>query len=203
MEKIQSNIQEDVMRAIFLILAGVFSAQTVCWAEIIHLKDGRIIQEKIIERGRYYIVTTDGKIPKKYYDGDIDFIEDDESQPTSDSSAIDMSKFEGLEQDKVKLIMVMIDVSGVRQNMEKNIEQILVKVDEDKREKFRELFNINDIIDRIVPIYSHYYTTEELIEIIEFYEGTTGQKVVESTPKIMLETVQAAAQYFQEKMSPP
>ena len=114
-----------------------------------------------------------------------------------------MSKFEGLPEDKVQLIMILIDVSGVRKNMELNIEQVLKGVEEEKKEKFKELFKVSDIIDRIVPIYSNHYTNEELIKIIEFYESAAGQKVVESTPKIMQETVQEAARYFQEKLSLP
>ena len=191
------------MRKISLILMGALLAPTACFAEIIHLKDGRIVSEKIVERGRYYIVTMDGVMPKKYYDGEIDFIEEDGQRQPKVQSDIDMSKFEGLPEDKVQLIMILIDVSGVRKNMELNIEQVLKGVEEEKKEKFKELFKVSDIIDRIVPIYSNHYTNEELIKIIEFYESAAGQKVVESTPKIMQETVREAARYFQEKLSLP
>src|SRR3989338_7255013 len=184
-----------MLRTLLLILISVFAAQAVCFAEIIHLKDGRIVDEKVIERGRDYIVTTDGKMPRKYFDGEIDFIEGEGLRETRDFADIDMTKFEGIAEDKVKLIMIMVDVSGVRQNMEKNIAQVLEKVDENQREKFRELFNVSDIIDRIVPIYSNYYSNEDLIKIIEFYESVPGQKVIESTPKIMEETVQETMTY--------
>ena len=191
------------MKKIIFVFMGVFLVQTACFAEIIHLKDGRIVNEKIVEHGRYYIVTMDGMMPKKYFDGEIDFIEKDGQRQAEEQSDIDMSKFEGLPEDKVKLIMVLIDVSGVRKNMELNIEQVLKGVEDEKKEKFKTLFNINDIIDRIVPIYSEYYTNEELIKIIEFYESAAGQKMVETTPKIMQATVQEAAKYFQEKISLP
>lgn len=191
------------MGRISLIWMGVFLAHTVCFAEIIHLKDGRIVREKIVERGKYYIITMDGVMPRKYYDGQIDFIEEDGPRQSQEQSDIDMSKFEGLPEDKVKLVMILIDVSGVRRNMELNIEQVLKGVAQEKQAKFKELFKVSDIIDRIVPIYSDFYTNEELIQIIEFYESAAGQKVVESTPKIMQAVVQAAAQYFQEKLSLP
>ena len=202
-EKSRAVFKSEAMRKITLILLGVFWAQAVCFAEIIHLKDGRIINEKIVERGRYYIVTMDGVMPKKYYDGEIDFIEEEGQRSSQEPGAIDMSKFAGLPEDKVRLIMVLIDVSGVRKNMELNIEQVLKGVEEAKKEKFKELFKVSDIIDRIVPIYNNFYTHEELVKIIEFYESPAGQKVVESTPKIMQAVVQEAAKYFQEKLSLP
>jgi hypothetical protein len=114
-----------------------------------------------------------------------------------------MSQYKGIPEEKVKLVLIMIDASGVRRNMEQNIEQVLSQVAENKREKFTEHLKVSEIIERLVPVYSKYYSDEELIDIIQFYETPTGKKFMETIPEIMKDAVQVAAQYLQEKMSAP
>ena len=202
MKLIQAPIKEKKMRIILMIVFAALNLPTVSFAEIIHLRDGRTVNEKIIERGGYYIVTTDGTMPKKYFEGEYTLIEEDPIQDTSVQADVDMLKFPGMDESKVKLVLAMVEASGVRQNMETNIDQILSRVDADKVEKFKELFSVKDIIDRLVPVYGRYYTEEELVDIIKFYESSPGRKVVASTPRIMEETVQKTMEYVQEKMSP-
>ena len=45
-----------------------------------------------------------GIIVSQYFDGEIDFIEEDEPQPIGDVMEIDMAKYEGMSVEKVKLI---------------------------------------------------------------------------------------------------
>jgi hypothetical protein len=41
-----------------------------------------------------------------------------------------------------------------------------------------------ELIELVIPIYSKYYTDEELIKLIEFYRSPLGQKVVQKLPLI-------------------
>ena len=192
------------MEKILVVLMSLTALATTGFAEIIHLKDGRIVDEEIVERGRYYITTRDKrKILNKYFDGQVDFIEGEGQPVRSDFSDVDMSQYGGISEDKVKLILIMIDASGVRHNMERNIEQVLSQTTEDKKKIFMELFKVGEIIERLVPIYDKYFSEQELIEIIQFYESPTGQKFMQKVPDIMKDAVQVAAQYLQEKMSAP
>ena len=41
-----------------------------------------------------------------------------------------------------------------------------------------------ELIEQVIPIYSKYYTDEELVKLIEFYKSPLGQKVVQKLPLI-------------------
>jgi len=171
-------------------------------AETIHLKDGRVIDEKIVERGSYYVTTKTGKKLSKYFLSEIEYIEEDEAEDANDYASVDLSQYEDIVEDKVRLIFNYIDVSGVRTTMKKNIKQAIDQAPEEQREKYEELFNVSEIIERLIPIYSKYYSKVDLINMIQFYESPTGVKVLESTPEIMKETVGVSIKYIKENMAP-
>ena len=66
----------------------------------------------------------------------------------------------------------------------------------------RTIFDINGIIRQIVPIYDKYYSPEELREIIAFYKTPAGQKMIEVTPKIMSEFLQASVDAIKQRSQP-
>ena len=188
----------------FAVFMLVLSFCPMSLAETIYLRDGRILKEKIIERGSYYIITREGNVSRKYYMGQIDRIEDDTLEDTVDMENIDIDQFEeiGMPIGKAKLIVVLIDVSGVRRNMEKNLEQVMEGVPEEQKDFYKELFNVDEIVERLVPLYDKYYTEKELWDIVQFYESPAGQKALEVTPKIMKETIGVSLEYFKEKATP-
>jgi hypothetical protein len=170
---------------------------SVCSAEIIYLKDGKVIKAKIIEKGPYYIVIEENKIPRKYFDGQIDRIEED----VMDTSGIDFEKFQrvGMPIEKTKLIVQMINVSGVRGNMQKSITDVLGQVPEKERAAYEKIFDMDEIIERLIPLYDKYYSQTELQGIIAFYESPAGKKTLEVTPEIVKESVSVLLGYVQEK----
>lgn len=180
-------------------MGALFSA--TCFAETIYLRDGRILKEKIIQKGSYYIVTEVNGFPRKYYMGQIDRIEEDTIIDTADVENIDIDQYEaiGMPADKAKLIVVLMDVSGVRQNMEQNIKKVIEGVPDDQKDYYEKLFDVDEIIEQLIPLYDKHYTEKELYEIIEFYEGPVGQKLLEVTPKIMKESIGVSVEYFKEK----
>ena len=179
-----------------------FSFRSTGFAETIYLRDGRVLKEKIVERGSYYIITMTGNMPHKYFSGQIDHIEEDGPRDAVNMTDIDAAPFEGISEEKAGLIMDLIEVSGVRRNMGQNIEQVIARAPEEDREKFEELFNIDEIIERLVPVYDKYYAEDDLREIIQFYESPAGQKVMEATPQIMRESMEVSVKYLQKKASP-
>ena len=195
------KLKEIILLVVFMLAVSFCSTSL---AETIYLKDGRVLKEKIVERGSYYIVTKEGKIPRKYYIGQIDRIEEDTLIDTVDMENIDVDQFEeiGMPIEKAKLIVVLIDVSGVRRNMEKNLEQVMEGVPEEQKDFYKELFNVDEIVERLVPLYDKYYTEKELWDIVQFYESPAGQKALEVTPKIMKETIGVSLEYFKEKATP-
>ena len=75
-------------------------------------------------------------------------------------------------------------------------------VPEERRGLYEELFNVEEIIERLVPLYDKYYTEKELWSIVEFYESPAGKKALEVTPEIMKESIGVSLEYFKEKAAP-
>ena len=190
------------MKIQLIIIVIIFGAVALFtsdgFTETVHLKDGRVFDGKIINRGEHYVIITTGNKQKKFYTTEIDFIEEDEKG----DAPMDLTKYEGIEEDKVRLIFNFIDVSGVRKSMKENIKQATDQAPEDQREKYEKLFNVSEIIELLVPIYSKYYSKVDLINMIQFYQSPTGVKVLESTPEIIKETVIVSVQYIKENMVP-
>ena len=169
-------------------------------AETIYLKDGRVIKEKIVKKGPYYIITEANNIPHKYFDGQIDRIEED----GMDTSGIEFEQFEelGMPIAKAKLIVSLVNVSGVRRNMEQSVQQVIARVPEENKAQYEQLFNIDEIIERLIPLYDKYYSEADLQGVIAFYESPSGKKTLEVTPEIMKESVGVLVDYVKEKSAP-
>lgn len=56
------------------------------------------------------------------------------------------------------------------------------------------------MIDAIAAIYAQHFTTEELTQLVAFYESPVGRKMVKEMPQIMSETM-TMAQTFAQKMA--
>ncbi|MCK5082201.1 MAG: DUF2059 domain-containing protein, partial [Candidatus Omnitrophica bacterium] len=179
-----------IFLAAFMLVASFCSMSS---AETIYLKDGRVLREKIVERKSYYIITKVGRVFNKYYLGQIDRIEE---ETLVDDMDVDRLEAEGVSIDKAKLIVVFINVSGVRRVMEENLKQVLNGVPEEQRGLYAKLFNVDEIIERLVPLYDKYYTEKELWDIVEFYESPAGKKILEVTPEIMKESIGLSLKYF-------
>jgi hypothetical protein len=56
--------------------------------------------------------------------------------------------------------------------------------------RFNEKLNADDLLYACVPIYSKYYTHDEIKRLIAFYETPLGKKAVEVTPLLTRETME-------------
>jgi len=184
------------------VLLAVMWLTSYGFAETIYFKDGRVINEKIVEKDSYYVKTMVGKKVSQYLLSQIDYIEKDEAETINDYAPVDASQFEDIAEDKVRLILSYIDVSGVRATMKKNVRVAIDQAPEDLKKKYERLFNINEIIERLIPVYSKYYSKVDLINMIQFYESPTGKNVLKSTPEIMKEAVGVSIQYIKENLVP-
>jgi uncharacterized protein len=55
--------------------------------------------------------------------------------------------------------------------------------------------SINDLTDMILPIYKKYYSKDDLIKLIEFYQTPVGKKLIETQPSIAKELLQVGADW--------
>jgi uncharacterized protein len=53
--------------------------------------------------------------------------------------------------------------------------------------RVEEKMDMHQLIEKMVPVYDGYYSTEELKAVNAFYESPVGQKVLSTTPKIIQE----------------
>jgi hypothetical protein len=61
--------------------------------------------------------------------------------------------------------------------------------------KFQQKIDTHELMDKIIPLYDKYYTTEDLKAINAFYESPAGQKVLRTLPQIMQESVKVGQEW--------
>lgn len=101
---------------------------------------------------------------------------------------------------KKELILKFIDVFGTRKSMQLNFEEIQKTLPPAQANDFKRAFQIDDIIEQLVPLYDKRFTEADLKVYIEFYSTPQGQKLVNAIPEIMNESIEVSAKYFDERM---
>lgn len=120
------------------------------------------------------------------------------TEPTpSSSGAVNISDA------KKSLILELIDVSGTQETMSQMFSQIISQAPVEQAASLKSVLNISEIISRLVPIYDKYFNEGELKELIAFYKGETGRKLIKVMPLLMEDSMNASMSYFQEKMPAP
>lgn len=199
------------MRIITLVLFLTLLIQTPASAETIYLKDGTSQQGQIVgENVDSYTLRVGGK-NTRIFKNQIDRIEkDDVKQAPSPLtqqlqqegyiSEEEMKHMEILTDEKKALILKLLEINGTVDLLEKNKNEVLTKTPIEQYDAINELIDIDQLLGDIVPIYAKYYSSDELKQIISFYESPAGQKIIHSTPQVMQEVVQASVQYFQKRL---
>ena len=55
--------------------------------------------------------------------------------------------------------------------------------------------SVDEMLNRLVPIYNKYLSAEDIKEIIKFYESPLGKKTVNVLPQITRESIEVGQQY--------
>lgn len=99
------------------------------------------------------------------------------------------------------------EVSGQKKNYETMINQMFEifkkNIPESKKEMFlrmeKELMKgIDEINEKLLPIYKKYLTYEDLLGLIKFYKTPLGKKFVRVTPPIQKESMKIGAEWGEE-----
>lgn len=101
---------------------------------------------------------------------------------------------------KKDLVLGLIEASGTKESMVQMFDQLVQQAPADQQAKVREILNINEIINILIPVYEKYFTEGELRELIVFYTGLTGRKLIKVMPKLMEDSMTASMTYLQEKL---
>lgn len=172
-------------------------------AELIYLKDGRVIKGKVVEKGNYYIKVLEGRLPKLYYNEQIEKIMDEEEPYKWDPSQIDANGFPGIPPTKVLLILEHLELNGARVNIQRNIEILRANAPKSKLGKVEEVMRINDLIKVIIPVYAATFTEEEFKEMNTFLKTPTGSKMILVADDMIRDTAEVMVDYFKERLKTP
>ncbi len=200
----------DMNLRILIAIIIMATVSVTAHAEIIILKDGKMMNAKIIEQDEEKLkIEEDGEVVT-YYKDQIQSVNgkpltppagDDKAKGNSqDTSVAPMKgpKPSGLS--KRALIRKFIDVFGTRESMTQNFDRMVASLPPDKAQEVRKILNVDEVIDNIMPLYDKYYTQEDLEYYIAFFGSERGQKFLKSLPLIMQESVDVNIEYFKTKM---
>ena len=204
----------------FLFL-GLASAATV------NLINGSVVQGDIVKQNSKSLqISVDG-VPMTYYSDEIKDIDgkpfaagqkepalqpetvaqpettaQHEIGPLPVSAPAPVPEAGTTDQDKKALILKFIDVFGTRQSLTNNFELMLKQIEKakpDEAQKIRQRVKVDEIIERLLPIYDRHFTSEDLKVFIAFYGSAEGQKLIGTIPDLMKESVQESVKYMEER----
>jgi len=213
------------MRISAMLAMMFFLAAGLACAATINLTDGRVVQGDIIKQDNKSVqVSVDG-VNMTYY---ADEIKDIDGKPlaaaqtrpvavapagadqpvvqpeglTPPVAAVPISEGQTIDPQKKALILKFMDVFGTRQALINNFNTMLVQIAKDKPDEaktIRQRVKIDEIIDRLLPIYDRNFSSDDLKAFISFYGSADGQKLIKTIPELMKESVGESIKYMQEK----
>ena len=199
------------MRMIAMLVLGLGLSVGSAFAVTVTLSDGRTVQGDVVNADSKSVQLNVSGTNMTYYSDEIKDVDGksltdyvaastipaadlNTSAPQEPAAPIDPAKKE--------LILKFIDVFGTRQALENNFNLMLKQIDKAKPEeakKIRERVKVDEIIDRLLPIYDRNFTADDLNAFITFYGSPEGQKLISTIPVLMKESVRESIKYMQEK----
>lgn len=71
----------------------------------------------------------------------------------------------------------------------------LTRVPDEFWTKFQEKMDTKELLEKIIPLYDKYYTTEDLKAVNAFYQSPAGQKILSTLPQIMQESMKIGQEW--------
>jgi hypothetical protein len=104
--------------------------------------------------------------------------------------------------EKKQEINHLIKLTGMEKLMNQVVGQMLdslktahPEVPADFWETFRKHADVHEFLDQVIPLYDKYYTLEDLKGINAFYESPAGQKILNTMPQIMQESMKLGQEW--------
>lgn len=200
------------MKKLTLVLSAVILAATVANADTILMRNGVIKKGQIISENTFsYMFKPENGTEERIFKDQVSTVERTdvvvEPSPLLKQleqegyvSSEEMKNIESLTDEKKELILKLLEINGTLALLEKNKADVLSKAPIEEYSKVDQLLNIDEMVKVIIPIYAKHFKTQELKQITDFYESEAGRKVIDKTPQIMQEVVQATIQYFQKHL---
>ena len=186
------------MRKIIFITLISLSAALTANAEKIFLKDGGVVQGPIVERGSYFIQVKENGIIRRIINNDIDRIAADDI--VSEKYDLQEYTFDNIPAQKVDLLLKFLEINGTRKGLEMDKERILKQTAQSQQVNLSQVYNVDEIIKQLIPVYDKYYSEAEINKLIEFYQSPLGQKMIETSPLVAQEVFKVSKDYFMQKI---
>lgn len=110
--------------------------------------------------------------------------------------------------EKVNNIKQLLAITGAANLSQQIITQLLAglkaqypQVPQKAWDTFQEEFKADNLLNQLIPIYSKYYSNEEIKQIIAFYQTPIGQKTIAVLPQITQESIIIGQRYGMEVAS--
>jgi len=168
---------------------------TLSYGETIYFKDGTKIKGKIVEDGGYYMVIEQNNRPRRYFSDLIERVEED-IVDASISENIQTDNFLFTQETKIEWILRLLQINGTRDTIKDNIAQIIESAPLGREEEIRDIFDLDGLMEEIIPIYDEHFTETEIQEIVAFYETPIGQKLLEESPDVNKKVLETTIKYF-------
>jgi hypothetical protein len=104
--------------------------------------------------------------------------------------------------EKKALILKFIDVFGTRKAMIANFDAMMEETARQRPQEaqnIRNKFKIEEVIDRLIPLYDKEFTSTDLKSYIDFYSSAKGQKLISSIGAVTKGSVDIVSDYVKEK----
>ncbi len=118
---------------------------------------------------------------------------------TTDSSNVPVT---AQETEKIKNIKQLLNVTGASSLSQQIVMQMLIsmksqypQVPQKFWDAFSSEFNADDLIKELIPIYSKYYSDEDIKGLIAFYQTPLGKKTIALLPQISQESIAIGQRY--------
>lgn len=105
-------------------------------------------------------------------------------------------------QNEIKKLLVISGSSGLgkqmMQQMISSFKGMLPKVPDNFWREFMNEANMDDLMDRMVPVYDKYLSHDDIKELVKFYESPAGKKYVKALPQISKKSMAIGQEWGEE-----
>ena len=192
-------MKENIILALFL---TVVLPATVC-ADAIFLKNGKVIEGKIISEKKYSVKIEVNDFPYTYYLDEIERIEKDGVGPAPVKAGTPMRNrtasaiVADLGRD---LTIRLLEANGTRARLTGIFNQAIATAPARIQPQLRKIMVADYIIERMIPIYTREFNPKELKDLVTFYTSSAGKKYHEKSPELMKLMMEETVKYFNEKV---
>lgn len=104
--------------------------------------------------------------------------------------------------EKINNIKELLVITGTKAQLEQVMGQMLVSIKSQYPQVTQKVWstfmaeiNVDEVINRIIPIYNKYMTNEDIKGLISFYKSPLGRRTTSVLPQLTQESMQVGQQY--------